>query len=160
MPTSLTPLNGPVEAINALQTWLSNNTANLTPVEAEEALNAAVQVGQSPVDALIKATQTIYDNKDTLPTDLVALGASMLNPIDLYNFHGKGASGDGSAALQRGAMIRVAKLPLLTGMSYQDVKLDPPASNAPTPAPTAVAPDAPIPAAQLNNVKNAPVSTQ
>ena len=34
MPTSLTTLNGPVEAINSLQTWLSNNTVNLTPVEA------------------------------------------------------------------------------------------------------------------------------
>jgi hypothetical protein len=158
MPANLTSFNGPIEAINSLQTWLSNNTVNLTPVEAEEALNAAVQVGQSPVDALIKATQTIYDNKDTLPTDLVALGASMLNPIDLYNFHGMGASGDGSAALQRGAMIRVAKVPLPTGMTYQDVKLDPPASNAPVAAPTVETPVAPIPAVPPSAVEDAPAS--
>lgn len=117
---------GPYDINNAITKLLITESASV-PTDLRDALVTAMQVA-SPVEEMVEVLKIIYKYKDTASADLLQIGMVSASMIQMHDWYALGST---NVALGiRGAFIRILKLPLADGFTYQleanDPVLDPP----------------------------------
>ena len=133
----MTAFTGIAEAALAIQDFMLDRPAAL-PDHARDQIRGLLGQTKSPVDAVVKAAEIIYANRQDMPPEALELGAALANVAELHGFHGMDENHRGSrmALVMRGGDVEAAP----------EVKAEfAPAVQAEEPAPVPAQP-APAPA--------------
>jgi hypothetical protein len=123
---------GPVEAFNALQTFLIERTAALPDNLRDEMLEAITE--RSPVVAVIRGVEAVYARqrrKEDVPAEMLLWAADASAMTEDHGFHGMDKDGRGSkiAKVLRGQTIAEKNKPALDEVAVR--KMDPPPEPPP-----------------------------